>query len=122
MAAFQSAVITLNFPLSVRSLAMGEAGCALADDEGVAFYNPAGLGVPNPRWRGGAVMGSGEYLLPALMLPDLYHIHAVGIYQTPPLTRWGGVALDVNYISFGNNEATNDEGVVTDRCSAITRI
>ena len=39
----KSAVITLVFPSGARSLAMGEVGTALADDEQAAFYNPAGL-------------------------------------------------------------------------------
>jgi ligand-binding sensor domain-containing protein len=53
-----------------------------------------------------------EYLLPALKLPDLYHSYLSFVY---PTDDWGTLALSVNFISFGNNEATNEEGVVTDR-------
>ncbi|HEX2955211.1 MAG TPA: hypothetical protein VHO70_00160 [Chitinispirillaceae bacterium] len=49
----ESAVLTLIFPYGARSGGMGEVGTALADDESALFFNPAGLGVQNSRWKGG---------------------------------------------------------------------
>ncbi|MBD3421706.1 MAG: hypothetical protein GF398_16450, partial [Chitinivibrionales bacterium] len=74
--AFETAVITLGFPVGARSYAMGETGVALADDESALFHNPAGLGVPNQRWQllGGSYFY--EALLPALQLNDLDHSYA----------------------------------------------
>jgi hypothetical protein len=43
-AAFESAVITLQFPPGARSTGLGEAFTGLADDPTAMFYNPAGLG------------------------------------------------------------------------------
>lgn len=47
----ESSVITLVFPHSARSYAMGEVGVALADHDDIAYWNPAGLGVKNSRWE-----------------------------------------------------------------------
>jgi hypothetical protein len=46
---------TLIVPTGVRSIAMGSCGYALSDDEMSLFYNPAGLGLKNERWNGGAL-------------------------------------------------------------------
>jgi hypothetical protein len=107
----QSAVITLVFPSGSRTLAMGEVGTALADDEQVLFYNPAGLGMKNERWRGGAFTEFYEQLLPAFRLPDLWHLHFAGCYQ-PRTTNAGGFGLDLNYINFGRNDLINQQGQI----------
>jgi hypothetical protein len=109
LAVGQSAVITLVFPSGSRSMAMGEVGTALADDEQVLFYNPAGLGMNNSRWRGGAGTEFYEQLLPAFQIPDLWHFHWSGVYQ-PRYFDVGGFALDLNYINFGTNDLTDDRG------------
>ena len=44
-----------SFGQNARTRGMGMAGYVLADDEAVLFYNPAGLGLKNGRWNGGAV-------------------------------------------------------------------
>jgi hypothetical protein len=103
--------MTLVFPSGSRTLAMGEVGTALADDENVLFYNPAGLGMSNPRWRGGAFTEFYEQLLPAFQIPDLWHLHLAGCYQ-PPITAVGGFGLDFNEINFGTNE---EQGYVVGR-------
>jgi hypothetical protein len=105
----QSSVITLVFPSGARSLAMGEVGTALADDEQVLFYNPAGLGMPNYRFRGGAFTNSYEQLLPAFKISDLWHMHLAGCYQ-PPVSSLGGFAADLNIIDFGKNQSTDELG------------
>jgi len=110
LAASQSAVITLVFPSEARSLGMGDVGTALADDESVLFFNPAGLGMPNRRWRSGAVSRFWERLLPALHLPDLYHLH-YGVLHQGLLRDFGGFGLDINGISFGENTLVDEEGV-----------
>ena len=109
----QSAVITLVFPSGSRSLAMGEVGTALADDEQVLFYNPAGLGMNNSRWRGGAVTEFYEALLPAFHIPDLWHFHFAGCYQPPPITNVGGFGCDMNYLNFGYNTYSDSNGNLT---------
>jgi hypothetical protein len=105
----QSAVITLVFPSGARSLAMGEVGTALADDEQVLYYNPAGLGMSNYRFRGGSYTNSYEQLLPAFHIRDLWHVHLAGCYQ-PPASVWGGFAADLNFINFGINQMTDEQG------------
>jgi len=108
----QSAVITLVFPSGSRTSAMGEVGTALADDEQVLFNNPAGLGLNNSRWRGGAGTESYEQLLPAFKIPDLWHFHFAGVMQ-PRYYDYGGYALDMNYINFGTNDLTDAQGRIT---------
>jgi hypothetical protein len=105
----QSAVITLVFPSGSRSMAMGEVGTALADDEQVQFYNPAGLGMDNSRWHGGAATEFYEELLPAFHIPDLWHFHTSGAWQ-PRNFDVGGLALDLNLINFGTNDLYDDLG------------
>jgi hypothetical protein len=46
---------TLYAPTGARLKAMGGCGYALSDDETALFYNPAGLGLKNDRWNGGAL-------------------------------------------------------------------
>ena len=67
----ESAVITLSFPFGARSAGMGEVGTALADDQSVLFFNPAGLGVADNAWMNGAASWSFEYLLPAFIDPEI---------------------------------------------------
>jgi hypothetical protein len=88
---------------------MGEVGTALADDEQVLYYSPAGLGIQNNRWHGGAFTNSYEELLPSFKIPDLWHTHLAGIYQ-PGMTTLGGFAVDFNYINFGLNTSTDELG------------
>ncbi|MBN1306474.1 MAG: PorV/PorQ family protein [Chitinispirillaceae bacterium] len=104
----ESAVITLVFPFGVRSAGMGEVGTALADDESVLFFNPAGLGVKNSGWRRGSVAGSFEFLLPAFKLWELWHAAVAGCYQTP--SEIGGIGAYVNYINMGVNPITDELG------------
>ncbi len=49
-----------------------------------------------------------ESLLPVLNLPDLYHAF---MGATFPVEEWGTVGGFVNYVSFGQNNQTNSEGV-----------
>jgi len=48
-----------------------------------------------------------ESLLPALNLDDLYHAYMAATF---PIEEWGTVGGFVNYISFGKNLTTGDEG------------
>ncbi|MGA2506996.1 MAG: PorV/PorQ family protein [Chitinispirillaceae bacterium] len=105
----QSRVITLVFPFGARSDAMGEVGTALADDESVLFFNPAGLDVPNERWRGGAGSFFYEPLLPAFGLKELWHLSIAANIQDTSLT-WGQFGMFVNHINMGVNEWTDDLG------------
>jgi hypothetical protein len=88
---------------------MGEVGTALADDESVIFYNPAGLAIDNPRWKGGAGVFFTGPLLPAFSLYDLWHTHIAACYQSP-FSTLGGFGFDFNYINMGINEFTNELG------------
>ncbi|HKP96587.1 MAG TPA: PorV/PorQ family protein, partial [Fibrobacteria bacterium] len=49
-----------------------------------------------------------ESLLPVLNLPDLYHAFMAATF---PVEEWGTVGGFVNYVSFGQNNQTNSEGV-----------
>jgi len=109
-AAFQSAVITLVFPPGARSTGMGEVGTALADHEDVLYWNPAGLGIPNRRYRRGAFTEFHEWLLPPLKLYDLWHHYYAANYQ-PANPVFGGFGLNVNSINFGENTLTDEDGI-----------
>jgi hypothetical protein len=103
----QSAVITLIFPFGARSSAMGEVGTALADDESVLFYNPAGLSVQNGRWQGGAGTLFYEPLIPAFRIKDLWHLSLSATYQDTA-TWWSALGLFYNHINIGVNEWTDE--------------
>ncbi len=105
----ESAVITLVFPWGARTNAMGELGTSLADDESAPFYNPAGLGIPNERWEGGAFSFFYEPILPQLGIKDLFHTAWIGCYQYSGAVT-AGFALHVNHLNFGENEWTDEFG------------
>ena len=106
----QSAVTTLVFPYGARSYAMGEVGTALADDESVLFYNPAGLDVPNDRWAGGSGSLFYERPLPALKTTDLWHTAiAADIQDTSFLWFQPGVFL--NFVNMGLDGFTDEQGI-----------
>jgi hypothetical protein len=117
----QSAVITLVFPSGARSHAMGEVGTALADDEQVAFFNPAGLGMDNDRWHGGAVTEFYEQLLPAFKIPDLWHHNMAWMFQ-PANREIGGFAVFWNYINFGTNAWTDENGYIKGRARSYEEV
>jgi ligand-binding sensor domain-containing protein len=48
-----------------------------------------------------------ESLLPVLNLPDLYHAF---MGATFPVEEWGTVGGFINYVSFGQNQQTNEDG------------
>src|SRR5690606_22302482 len=48
-----------------------------------------------------------ETLLPTLNLDDLYHAYAAATF---PIEEWGTIGGFVNYVSFGKNLTTGDEG------------
>lgn len=106
----ESSVITLIFPFGARNTAMGEVGTALADDDAALFYNPAGLGIPNPSWNGGSVSGFYERLLPYFSdLQDLWH-GTISSYYQPPNKVIGGFGLFINYINMGENPVSDAFG------------
>jgi hypothetical protein len=104
----ESAVITLSFPFGARSAGMGEVGTALADDVSALFFNPAGLGVQNRDWRGGAAAWSFEYLLPAFKLSELWHTAVSGYVSLPG--SLGGLGVYCNYINMGMNTIVDELG------------
>jgi hypothetical protein len=106
----ESAVITLIFPYGARSGGMGETGTALADDESALFFNPAGLGVQNSRWKKGAVSNFIEPLLPALMIRDLIHHSYSGCIQPPKTSTLGGFGAYCNLIDMGDNTLSDAIG------------
>lgn len=106
----ESAVVTLIFPYGARSGGMGETGTALADDESALYFNPAGLGVQNSRWKRGAVSNYIEPLLPALMIKDLVHYAYAGYIQPPKTTKLGGFGAYCNLIDMGENTITDAIG------------
>jgi hypothetical protein len=105
----QSAVITLVFPYGARSYAMGEVGTALADDESVLFFNPAGLDVPNERYIGGCGTFFYEPLLPAFRLKDLWHTALAANIQVPDF-YWCSPGVFFNFINMGINSWQDELG------------
>ncbi len=114
----QSAIITLQFPYGAREAAMGECGVALADDQSCMFYNPAGLGVISESMNKGAAGHFFEPLLPALKLSDVWHLAAPMLVWQDNRHYFGGVGVSVNYLNFGRNDITNQNGVVEGQYNA----
>jgi len=53
-----------------------------------------------------------EPLLPAFNLPELWHVYFAVVW---PTEEWGTIGVTVNYINFGTNEWTNEQGAVIGR-------
>jgi len=53
-----------------------------------------------------------ESLLPAFKIPDLWHFYLAGVM---PTEDWGTIGVTVNFINFGTNDLTDDEGRITGR-------
>ncbi len=49
-----------------------------------------------------------EQLLPAFKIPDLWHFYLAGVI---PTEDWGTIGVTVNFINFGTNDLTNEQGV-----------
>jgi hypothetical protein len=105
----QSAAITLVFPYGARSCSMGEVGTALADDESVLFFNPAGLAVPNEKWEGGSGSGFWEPLLPVFKLKELWHA-TVSAQIQDTVNFWCHPGFFLNYINMGVNNWVDELG------------
>jgi hypothetical protein len=124
-AAGESAVITLTLPWGARTDGMGEVGTSLADDDGAAFWNPAGLGMKNERWRRGCASIFCEPYLPYFGLKDLWHASFAACYQpvwkTPGLDL-GGFSIFVNHLNLGMVEWADDLGRTIGRGKAFERI
>ena len=117
-ASYESAVETLILPFGARTTGMGEVGTALADDESVLFWNPAGLGVENKSWHRGAASLSFEPLLPAFKLRDRWHATLSGCYQFP--RNIGGFGTYYHHNNLGKSEWYNfDRGEGGNRWEGI---
>jgi ligand-binding sensor domain-containing protein len=53
-----------------------------------------------------------EQLLPAFKIPDLWHVYFAGVW---PTDEWGTLGLSVNFINFGQNEWTDENGKIKGR-------
>jgi hypothetical protein len=53
-----------------------------------------------------------EPLLPSFNLPELWHMYFAFVW---PTEEWGTIGLTINYINFGTNEWTNEQGAVIGR-------
>ena len=53
-----------------------------------------------------------EPLLPAFNLPELWHVYFAFVW---PTEEWGTIGITANYINFGTNEWTNEQGQVIGR-------
>lgn len=104
-----SGILTLSTPSGARSIGMGEVGTALADDEDVLYYNPAGLGMQNNRWQRGAETNFYESPFPNFDLPNLGYYRWAGVYQ-PESGNWGGFGFNFSKVNFGIIDWTNDLG------------
>ena len=74
---------TFYLPVGNRSMAMGNTGYALADDEMSIYHNPAGLGLRNYRWNGGAACYSNSSIY---SVPN--HFYGIS-YQNDKLPGFG---------------------------------
>lgn len=111
----KTAVITLEFPHGAENCGMGEVGVSLAENVNSVFWNPAALPAIGQYLSVQYVYSQFyESLLPSLGLKDLWHtdtIHAVflpNLYKNIDF----GASYSVNFINMGNNEFTDELGVV----------
>ena len=103
-AAGSSAAQFLKLGFGARSLGMGEAFVAVADDPSVVYYNPAGL-APYPG-------GEGRYAA----FSHAWHIQDMGISQAAYVARPWGASL--SYFSAGELEGRDDNQVRTGNFTA----
>lgn len=86
---------SLYMPIGVRSKGMGSTGYALSDDETSLYYNPAGLGLRNYRWNGGAIS---FFISP--IPTDVYNTFYSIVYQNQNLPQLGFSSY-WNHVDFG---------------------
>jgi hypothetical protein len=88
-----TAVPTLEMPSGARQCGMGETGVALADDQNVLSWNPAGLGIHNDVLKGAISMfGTSDVF-------DWRQRHYSLCYQFNKESR-GGLGFDVNGLDY----------------------
>ncbi len=99
----------LNLAVGARTVAMGEANAALADDSSSIYSNPAGLGIL-PR-------GEASFMH-AQWLQDLtYENGRVAIPQS-----WGGLGASLSYLSYGKIDGYDIQNNPTGRVRAYSGV
>lgn len=102
---------------------MGEVGTALADDMGMTFYNPAGIGIDNKDFRYGYGATFFEPLLPIFQLDGLWHSAFVGQVQLKSkLGLVGGFGIFYNFLSFGEHIKTDEKGRVLNKFTSYEQV
>ena len=96
--------IVLDEPYGARSKGMGNTGYALAGDESVLFFNPAGLGIANDRWNGGAAGVFRESLVKDISLTSV-----TVLYQSDYLKN-AGFGANVYHLGLGTIDKTDSLG------------
>ncbi len=87
---------------NVHGIAMQGRDVWLATSEAVNQYN----------YAENQVLLFYESLLPAFKIPDLWHCYLAGVF---PTEDWGTIGFTVNFINFGTNELTDEEGRIKGR-------
>lgn len=95
-----------------RQGGMGEAGVAVANDANAIYWNPAGLAFqyndPETDSKGEATLMHVNWL-PQFNFSDLYYDFAALRYH---LDNVGTVGLAIQFINYGDNVQTSDDGTV----------
>ncbi len=92
----------LKIKPGARATGMGQAGVALTQRAQSVWWNPALLAQNSGR----EVSSTLVKLVPDLA-DDVYYLN-LGVSTT--LEGWGGIGLDVMYLTYGETEAVNEEG------------
>jgi hypothetical protein len=92
----------LKIKPGARATGMGQAGVALPQRALSIWWNPALLA----QNQGREVSSTIAKLVPDLA-DDVYYLNLGGVTT---LEGWGGVGLDIMYLSYGQTEAVNEEG------------
>lgn len=97
---------SLDIQPGARQNGLGAAGVALADDAtGVTWWNPAGLGFVERS----AVELTYAQLVPGLAT-DVNYNYLTFVH---PLEGWGAFGLGLVFLSYGQSEGADDQGVST---------
>lgn len=106
---YEAAVPTLNLPLGVREIAMGDVGVTTARPEVGAYWNPALMGVRDVRLQYGTLFhqfGKANQFYSSSWLADNFN-HAIGLSYQFPKNSAGGFNLSLNHNFFELKQLEN---------------
>ena len=109
----QAAILGLLYLPGAREMSMGGAGTAGATGSAASYYNPALLSwqtTPDGKIHPRAIGSSYYKILQGFGLNDMYYMYFPVMFHVPD---WGEFAVNMTYLSLGEQQRTDEYGVVT---------